>query len=330
MTRYRLFGAETSPYSVKVRAALRYKGVDFDWVSRSSATEAEFQSLAAQPTIPLLIAPGRPASQDSTGMLATLEADLPEPAMVPDDPACAAIALLLEDYADEWLNKAMFQARWSQSPDREAAAQRLMVQLFGNHTPKDEAAAIESISQRMAGRLPLVGAGGKNADLLQASFERFATLLDAHLKTTLFIFGGRPTVADFAIAGQTFQMLADPTPGAWLRENAPFLTEWSEFMDKPVQNGAFQSLDTLAPTLVPLLRDEVAATYLPWALANALSVSKRRKKVKADIDGATFEQSTQKYAAKAFKAVKASFKSHGEAPGLAALVEEAGLSPLMD
>lgn len=330
MTRYRLFGAETSPYSLKVRAALRYKGVDFDWVSRSSASEAEFQSLAAQPTVPLLIAPGRPVSQDSTGMLATLEADRPEPATAPDDPACAALALLLEDYADEWLNKAMFQARWSQSPDREAAARRLMAQLFGDHAPKDEAAAIESIAQRMAGRLPLVGAGGRNADVIQASFERFATLLDAHLKTTLFLFGGRPSAADFAIAGQTAQMLADPTPGAWLRANAPFLTEWSEFMDQPVANGPFQPLDALAPTLLPLLRDEVAITYLPWALANAESVSRRRKKVKVEIAGTAYEQTTQKYAARAFRAVRASLRSHAEAPGLLPLLEEAGLTPLLD
>ena len=42
MTAYRLFGAETSPYSIKVRSFLRYKGVDFEWIGRSKATEEEF------------------------------------------------------------------------------------------------------------------------------------------------------------------------------------------------------------------------------------------------------------------------------------------------
>ena len=39
MTAYRLFGAETSPYSLKVRSFLRYKGVDFEWIGRSKATD---------------------------------------------------------------------------------------------------------------------------------------------------------------------------------------------------------------------------------------------------------------------------------------------------
>ena len=34
MTAYRLFGAETSPYSVKVRSFLKYKGVEFEWIGR--------------------------------------------------------------------------------------------------------------------------------------------------------------------------------------------------------------------------------------------------------------------------------------------------------
>ena len=43
MTAYRLFGAETSPYSLKVRSFLRYKGVDFEWIGRSKATDEELQ-----------------------------------------------------------------------------------------------------------------------------------------------------------------------------------------------------------------------------------------------------------------------------------------------
>ena len=46
MSDYRLFGADTSPYSQKVRSFLRYKNIDFDWVSRSRENEEEFQALA--------------------------------------------------------------------------------------------------------------------------------------------------------------------------------------------------------------------------------------------------------------------------------------------
>jgi glutathione S-transferase len=36
---YRLFGAETSAYSTKMRAFLKYKGVPFDWTPRTQESE---------------------------------------------------------------------------------------------------------------------------------------------------------------------------------------------------------------------------------------------------------------------------------------------------
>ena len=43
---FRLYGAELSPYSVKVRSYLRYKGVPFEWLQRSAAKQEEFQKYA--------------------------------------------------------------------------------------------------------------------------------------------------------------------------------------------------------------------------------------------------------------------------------------------
>lgn len=304
MTAYRLYGAQTSPYSLKVRACLRYKNVGFEWITRSAATEDEFQGHARAPTVPLLVFPNRPVSQDSTLMLAALEADIPEPSAMPDDLACQAIAAVLEDYADEWLNKAMFRQRWGQMPDRAAAASRLLVQLFGRNVPKDREKAERQISSRMMDRLILVGADDNNQTILKSSFHRFARLLNAHLKDHLFLFGGKPSAADFALAGQLQQLLMDPTPGEWLRERAPFVTAWCEFMEDPKAGGPFKTLAEVEKTLLPLIRDEVARTFLPWAAANNASASRRRKKFSVTLEDGIFEQSTQRFAAKSFKDVK--------------------------
>lgn len=326
MANYRLFGAETSPYSEKVRAALRYKGVEFDWVSRSVRTEADFQALAQVPTVPLLISPEAVASQDSTAMLASLELAHPEPSTVPDDPACAALSLILEDYGDEWLNKAMFNERWGQSPDQEAAAQRLLEQLFAGHPPASRAEEVAKIVDRMAGRLPLVGAGGSNGEILRASFQTFSELLDAHLKNTLYIFGGRPSAADFSLGSQYRQMLSDPTPGEWLRDRTPFVTEWCEMMEWPKANDSFKPLGELRATLLPLFREDVAKTYIAWAVANSENATKRRKKLSVKINGKTFEQDTQKYAAKAFKSVKKAIEKMKSPEGLDAFLKDAGMA----
>lgn len=328
MATYRLFGAETSPYSLKVRSFLRYKGADFDWVLRSAATESEFKRHAKLPTVPLLIAPGGKASQDSTSMLATLEKTISSPSAEPEDPACQALALILEDYADEWLNKAMFSQRWGQSPDREAAATRVLEQLLSGKPPAKRREAQASVLARMEARLPLVGATPDNAPVLTASFQRFATLLNAHLEQHLFIFGGRPSSADFALAGQLQQMLMDPTSGTWLSERAPFVTAWCEFMEAPKAGAPFAALGDLSATLLPIFRDEIAVTFLPWAEANSEAVSKRRKEISLDLADGVYVQATQRYAAKSWRLVQKAVAKLAKADGLKAFLKDAKIKGL--
>lgn len=324
MAGYRLFGAETSPYSLKVRAALRYKAVDHDWIARSAANEAEFRSLATVATVPLLVCPDGSTSQDSTAILRTLDARHPAPPATPDDPAAAALSAILEDYADEWLNKCMFQQRWGQMPDREAAALRVLTQLHDGKRPRAFKAPARKIADRMVARLPLVGAEQENGETLETSYRRFALRLNAHLQEHLFLFGGHPSAADFAIAAQIQQMLTDPTPAGWLTERTPFLVAWCELMDDPKAGGPYASFESLVPTLLPVFEGEVARTYLPWAFANAASASRDRKRFSVTLDDGLFEQATQRYAARAFAEVQARVRNALGEAHLASFLDQAG------
>lgn len=303
MSAYRLFGAETSPYSLKVRAFLRYKGIEFEWIARSRETETDFRALARIATVPLLVSPDRPVSQESTRMLFALEAAQPEPSATPEDAALAALSLILEDYGDEWLNKCMFQQRWGNKPDRDQAGQRALVQLSGGKRPRAWKKPSVQIAERMADRLPLIGASTENQPVLDASWRRFAALLNAHLKQHLFIFGGRPAFADFSLAAQFQQMLLDPTPAEWLKDRTPFVVAWCENMDDPKAGGPFADMAVLETTLAPLFAEEVGTTYLPWAKANADAVRAGKEKVSVDLEAGSFAQSAQKHAAEAFNAV---------------------------
>ncbi|MGE6696839.1 glutathione S-transferase family protein [Hyphomonas sp. NPDC076900] len=324
MAGYRLFGADTSPYSFKVRAALRYKGLDFEWVARCSANDAEFRELAKAPTVPLLVSPEGKVNQDSTQILSILDKAHPDPAIQPEDATLALISLILEDYADEWLNKAMFQQRWGQMPDRDAASIRVLVQLNGGKRPRAYKTPAKQIAERMLARLPLVGAEAENARALEASYRNFALRLNDHLKEHLFLLGGRPSAADFALAAQFQQMLTDPTPAAWLNDRAPFVVAWCENMADPKAGGPFAELDALKPTLLPLFEGDVARAYLPWAAANAASAGRQAKRFSVTLEGGVFEQATQNYAGRSFQKLRDRVRGAKEAEGLAAFLAEAG------
>ena len=64
--KYKIFGAELSPYSVKTRSYFRYKNIPHKWVVRSPSTADEFQKYAKLPIVPLVVTPEKEGIQDST------------------------------------------------------------------------------------------------------------------------------------------------------------------------------------------------------------------------------------------------------------------------
>ena len=113
VARYRIFGSELSPYSVKVRGWFRYKGIAHDWLTRTPENRAEYDAHARLPLVPLVITPEGAGIQDSTPIMERFEAAFPEPATQPVDPMLAFLSALLEEYGDEWGNKHMFHYRWA-------------------------------------------------------------------------------------------------------------------------------------------------------------------------------------------------------------------------
>ncbi len=299
---FRLYGAELSPYSVKLRSYLRYKGLPFEWLQRTEARQEEFQRYAKQPLVPVLVDADDNALQDSTPIIEKLEQENPEPSIVPPEPSLAFVSALLEDYADEWLNKAMFHYRWSYPEDQESAAHRIVDMLFEG---AEKPAGIEdSVRTRMVARLHHVGSSPQTAPVIEGSFARVIVLLDKLVWSRPYLFGGRPSAADFGLAGQLKQLLSDPTPGAMIKAQAPNLVGWIERMDSPKDEGEFATFEAVRSDLVELLREELAGAYLAWMSANAQAVEDDAVGVSVEIAGRAFVQKPQRYAAKAFAELK--------------------------
>ena len=320
---FRLFGSELSPYSVKVRSYLRYKGVPHDWTPRSAANQAEFQKHAKLPLIPLVITPEGEGLQDSTPIIEHFEAKGSGPSIVPDDPALAFLSALVEEYADEWGNKWMFHYRWSYPADCWATAERIALQMMGQQGPLAVAQARGAVAERMTGRLGFVGSNATTRPVIEASFKRVLEIIDRHLASRPYLLGGRPTLADFGLWGQLYEMATDPTPGAYMRTSAKHVMAWIERMVSPKAEGAFESRDALAGGLMPLLKGEVGGLFLPWSAANAAALQKGEKSFKVTLAGAQWSQEPQKYHARSLAEIRRKYAAAKGAAGLDAILSEA-------
>jgi len=321
--RYRIFGSEMSPYSVKVRSYFRFKGIAHDWIERNRGNEEEFAKHAKLPLIPLVIAPDGEAMQDSTPIIERLEAQFPEPSIHPPDPAAKFIAEMIEEYADEWGNKPMFHYRWFYEPDQKSAAERLARQMTGGDEQAAEGVA-EMVKARMVPRLKFVGSTEATKDQIERSLYRQLRILEQHLARRTYLFGERPSLADLGMFCQLYELSTDPTPGRIIRETAPRVVNWIQEMLGPRPEGSFESWEALAPTLLPLLCEEVAGVFFPWSTANAKALAAGQKEFTVEIDGSPFTQEVQKYHAKSLGVLRAKYAAVPDKRRLDPILEEAG------
>jgi glutathione S-transferase len=321
---YRLFGAETSAYSTKMRSYLKYKAVAFDWVPRTQDSDAELKSLSRFPTLPVLVTASGFAVHDTTPMMEALEADSPEPSATPADPATAFLACVLEEYADVWLAKAAYHYRWTRKKDQRLAAARAVDDYYTREAPEDRKAAEDAAIENMLGQMKAMGLEGEIGSLVEKSFKRFIKLLDDHLRKHLFIFGGRPSIADFAIAGQLIQMMKDPTPAKIIEKDGEFVAKWCEFLQDPQPSGPFEALDDLKETLAPLFAEELSSAFLPWAAENLENSLAGNETFGVALGKETFQLAPLRSAARSFRELRRKFVTGQTIEALKAFTDETG------
>ncbi len=308
---YLLVGSKMSPYSIKVQSYMDFKSVPYTWEERTLANSGRFKQAGVRPLLPLLLCPGGTTKQDSTLIIEDeLEPLFPSPAILPAQPAAAFLCALLEEFADEWVNKLMFFQRWNTPRDRKSASHRLARCLLGGAWWNPLVAPLSAavVTRRMVSRMEYVGASESNITLLQNSWEMLVEDLEAHLASRLYLFGGRPSLADFGLYGQLYTAFTDPTAGDYIRSNALELQGWIERMRKPRVSGEFELLDALFPTLAPLLENTVARHFLPWSRANAAAWRAGDKQVELQLDGTFYSQRCFKYHAVSLAALQHKFE----------------------
>lgn len=300
-----LSGAPGSPYTRKMLAVLRYRHIPYRFFLSGHDTLKTLPAPKVQllPTFYLKENGGEyQAAVDSSPLIRRFEAAFSGRSTLPSDPVVDFIDYLIEDYADEWLTKAMFHYRWHYKPDIERAAAILPRWRAVTASEDDHLKMGKMFAERQISRLYVVGSNDTTAPVIEASYERFLGCMKSILEKQPFVMGKRPGSSDFGIFGQLTQLTHfDPTPMALTLEHAPRVFAWVDIMEdlsgvEPAE-GDWIAREAVRATLGTLLK-EIGRVYAPALIANAKALMAGAEKVEAEIDGKPWVQQPFPYQGK--------------------------------
>ena len=301
---YTIHGALGSPYSMKMRALMRYRRITHVW-----SHGGHVQQLAAEhslpPVIPVIEYPDGSFRNDSTPVLYDLEAQHKTRSVVPPDPAQAFLAHLLEDFADEWLTKAMFGYRWLEEVDQIQMSRWLSFDALKGGGLEASQGMAEHFRGRQVGRMGIVGCTRENFPLIEDSTRKVMQALEDHVVTEHYLFGSRPSLAEIGIYGQFSQLGVDPTAQAMMRSDFPYTFRWLLHVDDMSGiEGEWDAGDVPFKPVVEALMAEFGRVYMPFLLANEAAFEAGEDTFSIVIDGLPYSQGTFKYQLKCLRELR--------------------------
>ena len=312
---YKILGAPGSPYSRKLRAAIRYRRLPYIWSNRNGSEDLNTPDVPVN-LLPVLVLPGengdyQQAKIDSTPILRYLENVHKERSLIPNNPIMGFLDYLIEDYGDEWLTKAMFHYRWSHQENIDFARSIIPLWLKTDASMSDIESMAEYFSTRQIERLKYVGSNETTGQFIEETYVRFLNLLDRHLIGRRFILGNRPGCGDFGIFGQLTQLAqTDPTSREVSLKKAPRIYAWCDNVEdlsgmEPKQEDWLQ-VDAIPESLIALLK-EIGRTYVPYLIANNTALEAGQEQWEAEINGSVWAQASFPYQAKCLAWIREEF-----------------------
>jgi len=345
----KVFGNVGSPYTQKILALLRYRNIPYtvswgDVIHNLSLLNIDPPEPVLLPT--MIFSNGdniisgddkKIAKTDTTPIIRELEDIYEDKSVIPYTPSIKFLNYLLEDFADEWTTKYMFHYRWHFKEDAENAKKMLVLQHKSN-IPDDVLDQLaDVIADRQINRLWVVGSNDETAELIDKSYKRFLTLMEKHLSISPFMFGMRPSSADFGLYGQLTQLVGfDPTPRNIAYKQSPRCVSWVNIMSdlSGLHNkggvGKFFGVETKSdnnelnyfdnheygwdtleslPLTLKEIFSEVGRVYIPCLIANNEAYKNKEDVWEIKIDNSTWKQKTFPYQSKCLRWIKHEFNS---------------------
>lgn len=254
---YVLHGWHLSYFSGKTRAYLRYKNIPFiDHPVDAYHLLWKIPRKTGATVMPVVVTPQGEWLQDTKQITDVLERRFTQHAILPPTPRQRVAALLLEAWADEWWIPVAMHYRWAYPENYtlfEKDAGGSLLPRFPRFVQKRIAAYIAG---KLRGYLPSVGVVPAQHTVLERWTENILDVLERHFTLRPFLFGDKPSNADFALLGPLYGHLSrDPYPRRVLVETRPQLKAWVERMNSArAGSGEFLAHDQIDVTLDPLFQ----------------------------------------------------------------------------
>lgn len=294
-TTHKLYGMLMSPFSMKMRAYMRYRRIPFQWINDLRSDEVARKKVETY-MIPVIEYPEGTFENDSTPIIDKFEKNIPERRTDPENEADAFLAYLIENFADEWLLWPFFMHRWRLETDQKHNSQWILYEGMKGEVKNDD---FETMSEFWANRqidlvAKICGSPG-NDDILDDSLQTFLGIMEKAVTKGLFFFGSRPSRAEIAIYGILSQEIQDFTASAFMREKYNFTTRWVSIIDDlSGVEGEWEPLSTdeekLVSSPVAKMLKLSAKYHLPLLQANEKALANDETTFSFDIDGTDFKR----------------------------------------
>jgi glutathione S-transferase len=209
-----------SPFCRKVRKVLAHKGVAYRTVEYNGLRARAAAGLSAAGKLPVLDYDGE-RIQDSSAIFDFLEAKHPAPALVPSDPDARALALTLEDWADESLYFLELYLRF-EVPEARAKGIDL---LCAGRPSWERAIFAAAVMPRMRRKVRWQGIGKLSRERVEQLFADHLARVDDLLARSGWLVGSDCTIADIAVGSQ-FEEIRRTSHLAPRLDDRPRVVDW--------------------------------------------------------------------------------------------------------
>jgi glutathione S-transferase len=262
---YRVHGMMQSYFTRKMTGYLDYKGIPWRF-RRSPGTSPEAVAAGFPGGVPFVETPAGEIMWDSTAMIHHLELRFPEPAVLPADPVQRFLCYVVEDAADEWLYRPAVGTRWH-FPENAAVGGLELARDITVRMPLPCDQAHAAVGEHVRSSCPPLGVTADNVqDWVDQVLRPWLRALGAHLGDRSYLFGDRPSLADFAIfGGNAAHFVNDPLCRRWVEEDAPAVVQHTHRLLEPdaLELGGWAEPGNAPATLLAILAD-LGRIYLPW------------------------------------------------------------------